>query len=78
MMSALFHFQQSLNKFFNNQQFFLKYEGGSQIGQIHPPTPPEKTTLKKPILIRVKQLISKQYLVLHLVLYLVLHHWRIY
>ena len=42
MMSALFHFQQSLNKFFNNQQFFLKYEGGSQIGQIHPPPPPQK------------------------------------
>ena len=52
MMTRFFYFQPTLHRFFKGciklYQFFLKYEGG----QIDPL--PEKTTFKKPSLIRVK------------------------
>ena len=62
MMSAFFHFQHTLNRFFNNyilvlDKFVLKYEIWSGAGGVElptPPPPPGKTTFKKVSLIRVK------------------------
>ena len=54
MMSALFHFQHTLKTYFKVililDKFFLKYEGGVKLTPLL-----EKTTLKKPRLIRVKE-----------------------
>ena len=65
MTSAFFHFQRTLNRLFNKQlykviltldKFFLKYERDVKLSP-----PPEKTTLKKPSLIRVKLLNQLNY-----------------
>ena len=62
MMSAFFHFWHTLNRLFNNciklDKFFLKYEGRVKLT---PPPLPEKTTLKKPSLIRVNSLWTPDY-----------------
>ena len=57
-MSAFFHFQHTLNRLFMFililNKFFLKYEEGVKLTTPHSPAP-EKTTLKKPNLIRIKK-----------------------
>ena len=47
MMSGFFHFQHTLNRLFNNCIKLYKRETEVKL------TPPEKTILKKPSLIRV-------------------------
>ena len=56
MVSAFFHFQHTLNRLFNNclklYWCYISSSWNMKGGQID--RPPEKTTLRKPSLIRVK------------------------
>ena len=65
MMSAFFHFQHTLNGLFNNCIKLYWYQISSSWNmngvQIDLPPPPEKTTLKKPSLIRVNSLWTPDY-----------------
>ena len=62
MLSAIFYFQHTLNRYLSSSSSDVEGEGVSKLNHFPPPPPPpQKKKIKKPSLITVNQTSNKVY-----------------